>query len=187
MDKRRELHRQAFHLITGIGIAFLVFLSVLTEAHLLFILLAGLLLAFASKRRDIPVISWFLRKFDRDLVRFPGEGAFFLVLGSFLSLLLFPRNIALASIMILAVGDSFSTLFGIRYGSTPFFKKTLEGSLGGFIPAFFAALFFVNYLDAFLGAAAAMLIEANEFRIKSLKIDDNLLIPLAASLMMTLI
>ena len=186
-DKSLEIRRQLFHLVTGVAIAFLSYFSLITEKTLALILVLGIILSYLSTRKKLPIISWFLKNFDRKFSLFPGEGAFFLVLGSFLALLLFQKNIALASIMILAVGDSLATIFGLTFGSTKFFKKSLEGSLGGFIPAFFAALFFVNYKQAFLGTLVAMLLEAQEFRVKNLKLDDNILIPLGASLVMTLL
>ena len=58
--------------------------------------------------------------------------------------------------------------------------KTLEGSLIGFVFAFFGALFFVNPFMAASGAAVAMLIEG-----LPLPLNDNLVLPLVTGALLT--
>ena len=107
----------------------------------------------------------------------------FFLLGSFLAVLLFPKDIALASIMVLAFGDAISHLFGVHFGKImhPLSdKKFLEGAIAGFFAATVGALLFIPVHEALLAAFAAMLVEALEVRFRRIQIDDNFLIPLAA-------
>jgi dolichol kinase len=89
----------------------------------------------------------------------------------------------MASIMVLALGDSVSHLFGLHFGKTkhPLSKtKFLEGTIAGFVAGFIGALVFARWLEAFLASLAAMLIEAVEIKIGTQQVDDNLIVPLIA-------
>ncbi len=181
-----ELRRQMFHLLFGTAIALLVHFRIVGLNILLLALCFGFVLSMLSKHYDIIFVSWFLKRFDRLGARFPGEGAFFLVAGAALVLAIFPRNIALASIMILAFGDSFSHLFGKAYGKKRFAHKTLVGTMAGITSGFIGALLFVSPWLAFIGSGIAMLFEAFNIKVFNHKIDDNLFIPLASSIVMYL-
>ncbi len=109
----------------------------------------------------------------------------FFALGIVFSLILFPASASYASIAILTLGDGFANIFGRKFGSVnfPFNKgKNVEGSIFGFLFASFGAMIFVDPVKAFVGAAAGMLIEC-----LPLPISDNLAIPLASGLVLTLI
>ena len=89
-----------------------------------------------------------------------------------------------ASIMILALGDSFSHIVGKFFGRTrqPFSVKLLEGTFAGIVAGFCGAVFFVPVWEAFFAATIAMLLEAVELRFFAFRIDDNLYIPAASAL-----
>jgi len=109
----------------------------------------------------------------------------FFALGIVFSLILFPVSASYASIAILTLGDGFANIFGRKFGSFPFpFNKgkNVEGSIFGFLFACFGAMIFVDPLKALLGAAAGMLIEC-----LPLPISDNIAIPLASGLVITLL
>lgn len=98
-------------------------------------------------------------------------------------MLLFPKEIAMASIMILALGDSVSHLYGLHYGKIkhPLSNaKFLEGTIAGFVAGFIGALIFLPWLEAFLASLAAMIVEAIEIKIGIGQVDDNLIIPIVA-------
>jgi phosphoserine phosphatase SerB len=106
-------------------------------------------------------------------------------LGIMFSLILFPAPASYASIAILTLGDGFATIFGRKFGSTvfPFNKgKNVEGSIFGFLFASLGAMVFVNPMKAFIGAAVGMLLEC-----LPLPLSDNLTIPLASGLALTMI
>jgi phosphoserine phosphatase/dolichol kinase len=136
------------------------------------------------EKRSLPVISFITRHAatPEELYEFRAAPVFF-AFGILLTLLLFPRPASSAAIVIFAFGDSTASIFGRMLGkrTLSFNKgKTLEGSLIGFVFAFWAAAFFVTPLMAASGAAVAMLIES-----LPLPINDNLVLPLVTGALLT--
>ena len=89
----------------------------------------------------------------------------------------------MASIMVLALGDSISHLYGLHYGKTkhPFSKtKFLEGTIAGIIFGFIGAFVFLPWWEALLASLAAMIVEAIEIKIGTQQVDDNLIVPFVA-------
>jgi dolichol kinase len=126
-----------------------------------------------------------LEKFAREQeMRFPLKGPIFFVVGSALVLLIFQKNVALASIAILTFGDSTSTLagfIGTKYKINPFRKfKSVFGTFCGFVVAFIFALLFISPLLALIGSFFGMLSEAVSIKLGETDADDNLVVPLAA-------
>jgi phytol kinase len=108
----------------------------------------------------------------------------FYALGIILSLTIFQPSVGYASIAILTLGDGSASLFGKKFGKTPFpfnKAKNLEGSILGFILAFLGATLFVDPIRALISAAAGMLVEC-----LPTPINDNLIIPLTTGLILTL-
>ena len=143
------------------------------------------MLSYLSKKVKIPVVYQLLQKLERseELKRFPGKGTIFYFIGVFVSLMLFPKDIAMASIMVLALGDSVSHLYGIHYGRTkhPLSKtKFLEGTIAGFVAGFIGAFVFLPWHEAFFASLAAMVVEAIEVRVGTQQVDDNLVVPFVA-------
>lgn len=184
MLTKLEVKRQLMHIIVGILIVALLYFNLINALILLIVFIIGFFISLLSRKFKIPVIYSFLKKFDRkeDLERFPGKGLVFYVFGSFLAVLIFPKEIAMASIIILALGDSVSRLVGpYGYLRHPFHsEKFLEGVIAGVFMATLGAMFFVSFLQAFFASVVAMLIEGIDLEIKRFKIDDNLLIPVVA-------
>ena len=106
-------------------------------------------------------------------------------LGIIIALLIFPAPIRYVAITTLTLGDGCAHIFGMKFGRTrlPFNKgKNLEGTLFGFLFAFLGAMIFVDPTRALIAAAVGMLVEA-----LPLPINDNLTMPLASGLILTLI
>ncbi len=135
---------------------------------------------------NVPIISKItLWAADRSELHEFNTAPIFHALGIALSLLIFPTRIGYAAIAVLSLGDSSASLLGKRFGRNriPFNKgKSVEGSIIGLIIAFLGALIFVDPITALVGATVGILIEA-----LPLPLDDNLLIPLAAGISMTLL
>ena len=188
MLTKLEIKRQLIHALLGIIIVILLYFSIINATILFSVSAIGLILSFLSRKFNIPVIYGFLQIFDRkkDLENFPGKGAVFYVIGAFVVVLIFPKEIAMASIMILALGDSVSRLVGpYGYLKHPFHnEKFFEGAIAGAIAGFLGAVFFVPWLFALIAASISMLIEGIDLEIKGFKIDDNLLIPIVAAVVM---
>jgi HAD superfamily phosphoserine phosphatase-like hydrolase len=105
--------------------------------------------------------------------------------GILLTLLLVPAPASYAAIAIFTLGDSTASLIGGTLTKKPLplnKTKTIEGTLGGFFFALLAACAFVAPWTALVGAAVGMFIEY-----LPLPVNDNLLIPLSAGLVLMFI
>ena len=189
---KKELKRLLLNLGFGVIIVILLYFDLLNKISFSVVIIAAIAVSMVSKRKKIPGIYWFLEKFERetDLIHFPGKSALLYLISSFVVFLLFEKDIAMASILILALGNSISHLVG-RFGSMkhPFTdNKFLEGFIAGLILAFIGAYVILNNaLEAGLGAFIAMLVEGFEVKFKGKKIDDNLMIPIVAGVVIWIV
>ncbi len=131
--------------------------------------------ALRLRAKNVPLITRFTLIMSREdetphLVVAP----IYLAVGVVLSLLAFPKNIAYASITIVAVGDPVASYVGRKLGRIHVRQKTLEGFAGGLIVSFAAALLWAPPHIALAGSAAGMLLELLGL------LDDNLTIPIGA-------
>ena len=141
--------------MSGVLLAFYVFYAgvYLSITTFLFLAVEAIIISYGYKKGvRVPIISGIVDKTERDGVidEFPGKGAITFFIGSLLALLFFGSNINVASaaIIILALGDSFSTLVGRRFGRHKIFyssEKSIEGTIGGFVPAFVGAMVFISH------------------------------------------
>ncbi|MBN1786506.1 MAG: hypothetical protein JW825_05940 [Candidatus Methanofastidiosa archaeon] len=106
----------------------------------------------------------------------------FYALGSFLCILFYTKNIAIAATAALLIGDSFAALVGKTIGRHRIYKKkTLEGSSACFLSCLVLYYFILPVPIAIIGAVATTLTE-----LYSTRINDNLTIPLVSGGVMTL-
>ncbi|MFA5888360.1 MAG: diacylglycerol/polyprenol kinase family protein [Candidatus Nanoarchaeia archaeon] len=183
-ERKFETRRQFFHLFLGIAIVSLYNFHILSARRMFIILVIGILISIASSKYKLPGIAWFLDRFERKHAKFPGQGAIYYILGCFAVIGLFPPDIASASIMVLAAGDSFSTLVGKNFGKHKIGSKSIEGTVAGIVMGFLGAFVFVPALTAFLGAFVAMLAEALDIKLFNKVIDDNLLVTVVSAIVM---
>jgi dolichol kinase len=114
----------------------------------------------------------------------PFKGAIEFGLGCFLATILFTEKIAMACIAVLALADSLSTLVGYYFGKYKLHinkKKTWEGSTTFFLISFFILFLFTSPLHALILALITTFVEMLPYA------DDNLSIPLALGISMSLI
>ncbi len=192
MTLRLESRRKLFHIASGaFSIIALRYLG-LNIIHISLILIIGIGLSSLSRSYRLPILGWFLDRFDRPDEKVPGRGAITYLLGIFMLLIIFGKSdITYASITILALGDSVSSLVGMRLERSSSLRKTrhplserklLEGTLFGFAAASLGAMLFVSISGAVVASAIAMTVEAIEFRVWKHPVDDNVLVPLSAGL-----
>ncbi len=111
------------------------------------------------------------------------NGASWVMISSVITVLIFPKIIAVTGFAILIISDTTAALYGRKFGKTPFFNKSVEGSVAFAISAFIVVIIvsivhnmpWTYYIFGFIGAIAATLVEAAS---SYLKIDDNLTIPI---------
>jgi dolichol kinase len=182
----QELKRQLFHACAGVFIVALFYYSLLPLWIFFTVVITGIVIYIAWKKSANPVFEWFFTNFERKNEP-PGWGALWYCVGCFLTFVIFPQNIAFASILILALGDSISTFVGKGYGRIkhPFNKKKkIEGTLAGIILATLGAWIFVPFIPAVIASFVAMNLEAVHWR--KYQLNDNLLLPLIAGLILSL-
>ncbi|MBD3270361.1 phosphatase PAP2 family protein [Candidatus Peregrinibacteria bacterium] len=187
-----EFRRQFAHLLIGLTIVALLYLGLLNATLLLFITIIGGLISLSHKYFNFSIVNDILTVFERpkDIKTFPGKGSFFLILGAFFASWFFPKNIALASIIIMAIGDSVSHLFGAYYGKLkfPYVKeKKVEGIMLAILLSTLGAMFFVNFELAFSAAFLSMILEAYLSPKFTKYLDDNLIIPIFGGIIISIL
>jgi len=179
-----EIRRALAHIVLGVAILCIAYLFDEAKWILFFALIFGLFLSLASLKFKIPVIHFFIEKFEKRqyLKTFPGKGILFFVAGCLIVLKLFSLQIALASIAILTFGDSVSHLIGLIGRRQSFLDptKNIEGTIAGILAATIFASFFIPLLYALIASVVAMLAETISFKLEGDNVDDNLIIPLVA-------
>ncbi len=184
--KRLELERQLIHILLvfpAVAILFFYGREVFVAVTFLILLFGLSLVNITFLGKKVGPVQWLVQRFERSDTRFPGWGSACYATGVLLAAtFLEDPNAIAASIIILGIGDGFSTLVGVM-GKTriPYNrKKTVEGSAAFFV-ASLAGYFFVG--DAvFLPALFAALVESLD-----LPIDDNITIPVATTIVFMVI
>ena len=111
-------------------------------------------------------------------------GATWVFISSTLTIAIFPKEIAVISLVYMSLGDAIASLVGRKYGKMKFYNKTIEGSLAGLIVCILSGYLIQITLPlvvVFSGAFAAMFIE-----LMPIPIDDNLSVPLFAGTIMVI-
>jgi dolichol kinase len=197
---RSDLHllRKIWHIGTGLTGLFLHFKLGATTKETGVVLLSVAIAGFSIDllRSRIPalnnVVLKLMKPFMRDSEKDGMSGFPFYALGTAASLLLFSPEIAILSCLFLIFADPIASLFGIQYGSKKIYKnKSLEGAVAGFVTCFIISFLYMirfsdtninlllfSMLSGVIGAASEVL---------SVKIDDNLMIPILSGAGMTMI
>ena len=198
--KNLEFRRQSFHFFLGILIVFFHYKNILSLKIIGGLIIFGCLLSALIKFKKIPILLKILKLFDRPRDKiFPGRGAIYLLMGVFFSLLFFPKKIAYASILIMSVGDSLNHVFDYQFFHKVKNKKLLKfltlpwnnkknwiGVFIGIMTGFLAAQFFVPLCAAFLASFAAIFLETFNFKIGKFYLDDNLVVPIVAGVILSI-
>jgi len=188
--KSLQLPRRLFHCSMGIGVG-LIYQFFLTHSRAIYILgtfaclvyiLEQIRISYPELSNKIGIINKYMFRAEEQLKESAGVPY---VMGLLLTLISFPKVVALVAIYTLAVADPMSAIIGIKYGKTKIVShKSLEGSLAFFIATFVVSflvfLWWTNSLMLGTITAASFLIAliASGFEMIPLRLDDNLTIPL---------
>lgn len=187
--KDLQLGRRFFHMSGGFGV----------------VLIYGIFFTYSQIVQFLGTAACIVYIFDRCRVVYPeiarkfeGMTRFFLraeerlqestmipyILAVLLTVISFPKPVAIFSILTLAFADPVSAIVGIRYGSRHLVpNKTVEGSLAFFITAFFCCLGVLLHMtgaEVWRVVMTSLLLAASGalFEMLPIKLDDNLTIPL---------
>ncbi len=189
MNHILEVRRQLFHLICGLVFFFLVvhldFPSYLYVA--IITMVVGVVLKLYYDHNKPHLIWKILSFFDRIKPNeFAGKGSFYFIIGIIISMF-FPRDIALACILVVSISDALSTLIGKIFGRTKMFSwssATLLGTAAFLISAMIILVFFVPFWKALAIALILSLIESFDYH--GFILDDNWIVPLLCGVFMLL-
>lgn len=187
MNKKFEIWRQAIHALIGVVAVLLLHFSIIGIWSILAITIFIALLFFIRIKKKIWLLDKIIGIFERPEKKHYYEGPLTLFIGMFLALLFFEKNIALASIMILSLGDAAGTAFGKFFGKKkiPWSSKTFVGSAAGIVFSFAGASFFVPIWHGIIASIVAMAVES--FDKDFTRINDNILVPVVAGCVLAII
>ena len=183
-----EFSRKIFHLLNIVVPLIHVYLIKDRMEMLIFL---SLMLIFCFFIEVLRTRYFILNKFFKKYLHFmmrdsekEGEitGATWVFAGSLFTIMLIPKPFCIVALFFLAVGDTFAALVGMSYPFLKIGRKTLSGSVACFITCFIIGLLFNHSLNTstiMFGAFIATLTE-----LSSMKINDNLSIPIFSGLSM---
>jgi len=187
MSLLAEAKRKAIHFSSSwIAVAYYLLPEYLGKAALL--VAALVFLTLDMLRIHEPRLRTIFYRLFGDIVREHEKtmllGATSLVAAALLTVYCFQKNIAVAALLFLTIGDSMAALIGKTYGRTHIFGKTLEGSL-----ACFSSCVFIGLLVPGLPPDAVIIgaLVATVFELLPIPIDDNFRIPLSAGFAMQIL
>jgi dolichol kinase len=180
-----EIKRKLVHLSTLVIPLGYALTSKETVLTFLIPLSLGLLGVDLLRRYHSGLASLFRKFFIGRVLREKEEhtliGSTYFLLSSCLTLLLFPKTIAVVSLLILILSDTCAALVGKGMGKLQIFQKTVEGSLA-FLVSALLIVWIYPHVDRFAGSLAAA--GATVIELLPIHVDDNLSIPLVAGAIM---
>jgi dolichol kinase len=182
MLTRVEITRKIVHLATlSIPVGY-AFLSEKTALIVLVPLFLAFLFVDLLRQYHQGTASLFEKYFFGNVLRERERDAFmgstYFLFSSVLTILLFPKPIAIASLLILILSDTSAALIGKGIGKHRVFGKTVEGS-AAFLICSLLIVWLYPGLDRFSGTLAS--VGATLIELLPVRLDDNLTIPLVAS------
>jgi len=187
-DYTFELYRKLIHLVSTVVPVIYFFTSrdyilALVGTGTLLMIILDLLKAYTVtfEKLYIRVFGSILRDEEKNFKRNLFTGGTYYALGIFLALLLFPKEVAILSILIMIWCDTTAALIGKKYGKHKMIgDKSLEGSLAflitGILLVFILQYVFVEYRFYYAGFVTVFLAAVFE-QIGFVRINDNLSLP----------
>ena len=191
MIQRSEYYRKIIHIFNlVIPFTYLFFLESRFQVLRILVPLTLFAIVIEYLRVRLGVIKKIFNNFLISMLRvneIDGKytGATWVFIGSTLTIAIFPKEIAVISLVYMSLGDTIAGLVGRKFGKVKFYNKTIEGTLAGLIVCLLSGYLIqltLPLIVVFSGAFAAMFIE-----LLPLPIDDNLSVPLFAGTIMVIV
>jgi dolichol kinase len=187
----KYIGRKLFHLLGGIGLLAIYFISGRSRALGLYGVLVIIIFLAETARLKIPSWNRYLYARFKSFIRINEQdkltGTIPYILGVGLSLYAYSVAVASAAICFLAFGDVAATTVGELYGRTKIGNKSLEGTAAFVVAAVCAGLVLISLGLEFkawvmiLGALIAAVIE-----LLPIPVNDNFAIPVLSGAVMEL-
>ena len=186
-----EISRKVFHLFSSIVPLSYLYLVRDKDIMVMILAIASLFAFFIellrkhNKNIEYLFNHWLGSMLKKNELKGDLTGATWLLSSWTITTYFFEMIVAVSALMFLAIGDSFAAIIGKLYPLGRIGKKTLSGSLAGFIVSFGIVILICNTLPPiviFTGAFGAMFIE-----LLPMKIDDNFTIPVFSGFIMVLV
>jgi dolichol kinase len=183
---KEEAKRKTIHIC---GVAIPVLYLFLSKEVVLFAFVLAFIIIFVIERlrlRGIVSLPFLRNKEEKEI----GAYVFFMI-GAFLSILIFEKRIAIAAILMLAIGDAASGLTGavINEDKPELYERRMkspEVMLVMFVTSLILGWLVLHSLPvAVLGAFGATIADGVPLRVYNVLIDDNLTIPLLSGVLMS--
>lgn len=196
-EYRSELKRKAIHLLSTV-IPLIYFYT--GRDFITWLVGTGLVLMIAIDvlKAHINIVSKIYRLFFHDILR-SGEkefrknyftGGTYYAAGIFISLLIFPMEVAMNAILVLIWCDTMAALVGIKFGKRKIYRsKTLEGTSAFVVMGVVICLIF-NFIFpgyGFISAGIPALILTALYELFNSRLNDNFTIPLINGILFILI
>lgn len=190
-----QIPRRLFHMVNGtvIAILYLLFLSHQQMIHLLGTI-ACLIYVLEQVRINYPAFAQKFLPLSKFVIRAEEqlkESAMVpYMIAILLTIITFPKPVAVTAVLILAISDPLSAVIGIKFGRKRVFAhKSLEGSAAFFLSSFFIChLILAISLPVFTWkiTMVSLLLATLSSIVETLpiKLDDNLTIPLSTSFLL---
>lgn len=189
-----QIPRRLFHFGSGVVVAFL-YQTLFTHSQAVYVMgfLACVVYIFEQVRVNYPEIASQFNHFSKYVLRAEEQlkesAQVPYLMGILLTILSFPKPVAISGILTLAIADPLSALIGIRFGKNRIVAhKSLEGSAAFFAATLLSVVvafstFHSQQADIHLvGLSLFVAFLASLFEMIPIKIDDNLTIPIFTAL-----
>jgi len=183
MVYRFEIIRKLIHFASALIAVIYLFFFVKEKAILIIGFLTCFMITVELLRMNVSFIRNLFSNVFGKLLRMHEykkiTASTWLFIGAFFTILFFPKEVAVISLLFMSVGDSCAALVGKKWGKIKIFDKTLEGSFAFLSSAIFISLLYreIPYYSSFVGAFFATIAE-----LLPLPLNDNLTIPLITGL-----
>ncbi len=190
-----EVMRKGIHLFSLLIPVLYYFMSKVTALQILIPLTLLFLLSDVARlfhpatgRLYARFFGFLLRSHERNDRGRRLTGATYVLLSATFCIIVFPKVIMLTAFAILIISDSAAALIGGKWGKHPFMQKSVEGTAAFLVTALIVvavapkvAYVPLEYVIGAVGAILGTFVEA-----MSIKIDDNVSIPISISVAMWL-
>jgi len=101
--------------------------------------------------------------------------------------MILPPTLFLATLCLITFADPMASTIGIRFGKHRYSwnRKSIEGTIAGFLSALISMVFFVGWIYAFVGALCFLVLDL--FTPEPIKMSDNLGMPIMTTIVFTIL